>query len=331
MSRSQLCFDNSKAFDITLTCYPIIMTINGVSFNPDSDIASLEGKVILITGANTGLGKRSALELAKHNPSQIWITARNIDKASAAVAEVKAQTPNANVNSLELDLGSFDSIKNAARKFLSSASRLDVLMLNAGILGHPPALTQDGYEIHIGTNHVGHALLLKLLTPLLIKSASNPAGTDVRVVILSSIGWRLCPDQGLEFDTFKSLEGASPIMRYVQTKLANMLYAKQVAEHFPQFTTVSLHPGEVNTELFSREPGDDQIRHLQTAVVPQHVKPISEGVKNQLWAATTSSIASGTYYEPVGVTDFDKLQEGHSEMAARLWEWTEKELEGQAI
>lgn len=305
------------------------MSSNGISFNPDNDIPSLEGKVILITGGNSGLGKRSALELAKHNPGELWITARSTEKADAAVAEVKAQSPNVTIKSLAMDLGSFDSIRTAARTFLAAASRLDVLMLNAGIFGHPPALTEDGYEIHMGTNHLGHALLLKLLGPLLVKSATQPTSADVRVIILTSIGWRLSPNQGLEFETFKSIEGASPIMRYVQSKLANMLYASQVAKHFPQFTTISLHPGEVGTSLFSREPGDDQIRYLQKEVVPTRIQPIEEGVKNQLWAVGTPGLVSGAYYEPIGVLYQEKLQGDHEAMAARLWEWTEKELQGQ--
>lgn len=307
------------------------MNTNGMSFDPDTDIPSLEGKVILITGGNTGLGKRSALELAKHKPAEIWITARSTEKANTAVAEIKAQSPDVSVKSLEMDLRSFDSIKNAAREFVSSTSRLDVLMLNAGIFGHPPALTQDGYEIHIGVNHIGHALVLKVLTPLLLKTTSETTAADVRVVILTSIGWKLNPKEVLGFDTFKTIAGASPVIRYVQSKLANYLYAKQVAEHFPQFTTVSLHPAEVSTELFSREPGDDQIRHMQTVLVPKFAKSIDEGVKNQLWAATTEDLVSGMYYEPVGKVGAEKSPDGHSDMAAKLWAWTEKELEGQEL
>ncbi|KAF2173702.1 hypothetical protein M409DRAFT_48640 [Zasmidium cellare ATCC 36951] len=304
------------------------MPNKGIPFNPSTDIPSLSGKVILITGANSGLGQKSALELSKHNPSELWITARSTEKAEAAVAEIKAVSPNANIKALALDLGSFESIKAAAKKFLSEASRLDVLMLNAGIFGHPPALTEDGYEIHMGTNHLGHALLLKLLAPLLVKSAAD---ADVRVLILTSIGWRLGPKQVLEFETFKTVEGASPIMRYVQSKFANMLYAEQVAKHFPQFTTISLHPGEVGTALFSREPGDEQIRYLQKEVVPTKIVPVDEGVKNQLWAAGASGLVSGAYYEPVGVLYQEKLQEGHVEIAEKLWDWTEKELEGQVV
>ncbi|KAJ9632011.1 hypothetical protein H2203_000412 [Taxawa tesnikishii (nom. ined.)] len=136
-----------------------------VSFDPGKDIPSLAGKVIFTTGANTDLGKHSALELAKHNPSQISVASRNAKKGNAAVAEVK-----------EAVLGLLP------KPLLASTTRLDILLLSAGILGHPPALTKDGYEVQLGTNQLGHAPPLKLLTSLLIKTASNPTGTGMRGV-----------------------------------------------------------------------------------------------------------------------------------------------------
>ena len=306
-------------------------TSTSVSFDPARDILSLADKVILITGANTGLGKQTALDLAKHGPSHIWMTARSFDKGNAAVADVKSQYPGVSVSFLELDLASFASIKSAAKSFLASASRLEILFLNAGILGHPAALTKDGYEIHMGTNHLGHALLLKLLAPLLIKTASETTPADVRVVSLASIGYKYAAG-GIQFDTLKEIdEGITPISRYTQSKLANLLYAQEVAAHYPQFTTVSLDPGAVGTDLFSREPGDEQVRHLQTNVAPQHAGPVTEGVKNQLWAATAKGVTSGKYYEPVGVSDTESGAALDKNMAKKLWEWTEKELEGHEI
>lgn len=204
------------------------MAATGVTFVPAKDISSLAGKVILITGANTGLGKHSALELAQHKPAQIWMTARYAEKGHAAVADIKKQSPpGVSISFLELDLASFDSIKRAAKTFLASTSRLDILFLNAGILGHPQGVTKEGYEIHFGTNHVGHALLLRLLTPQLIQTASDPPGTDVRVISLTSIGYKYGDSKGIQFGALKqTVEGISPIARYIQSKLANLLYAQ---------------------------------------------------------------------------------------------------------
>lgn len=164
-------------------------------YNPSTSIPNLSGKVILITGANTGLGKATALELSRHGPAEIWMASRDVTKGQKTVSEVQATaSPGTKIQFLQLDLSSFASIKSAAGAFLADAERLDVLYLNAGIFGAPAALTEDGYEVHIGINHLGHALLLKLLTPLLLSSAALPPGSDVRVVSLTSIGYKYSPD-----------------------------------------------------------------------------------------------------------------------------------------
>jgi NAD(P)-dependent dehydrogenase (short-subunit alcohol dehydrogenase family) len=179
----------------------------------------------------------------------------------------------------------------------------------------------------MGTNHVGHALLLDLLMPLLLKTASvHP----VRVVNLgSAVSQSVRPDK-IQFETLKSLEGVSPVNRYVQTKQANMLYAQELAKHYPQLTIVSVNPGDVATQLFSREPGDEQMVYLQTEVAPKRWGPVEEGVKNQLWAATGEGVTSGCFYDPVGVYEPSGLSLD-IELAEKLWDWTRKELDGQKI
>ncbi|KAI2832643.1 hypothetical protein CBS133816_1325 [Aspergillus niger] len=117
-------------------------------FHPTKDIPDLTGKTILITGANSGLGKTSVLEFSRHNPSQIWLAARNLTKAQSAADEIKQQVPTARIHLLELDLSSFASIQKAVEVFLSTATRLDILMLNAGVMAAPPGMTPDGrYEV----------------------------------------------------------------------------------------------------------------------------------------------------------------------------------------
>ncbi|KAH8883794.1 NAD(P)-binding protein [Thozetella sp. PMI_491] len=302
------------------------------SFNPAKDIPSLAGKVILITGANSGLGKHSALELAKHGPAQLWLAARSLEKGTAAAADIQKQSPDVSVSPLQLDLASFDSIKAAAKQFLAATTRLDILFLNAGIMGAPPSLTQDGYEVHMGTNHVGHALLLKLLTPRLIDTAA--AGNDVRVLSIASVGYKFNKPEGIRFTELKNArtddEGLTVVQRYMQSKLANLLYAREFARRHPQFKTVSVDPGPVATALFTREAGDEQMRHLQEKVAPVKTGPVEEGVKNHLWAATAAEVLSGTYYEPIGLDAAEGMGKDER-MAAKLWEWTEKELDGHDI
>lgn len=299
-----------------------------VSFNPSKDIPTLTGKVILATGGNSGLGKQSVLELSKHRPAQIWLAARSADKANEAVADVKKEVVDVPIKALQLDLASLTSVRNAAKVFSEESGRLDILLLNAGIMSHPAALTEDGYEIQFGTNHVGHALLTKLLMPVLLRTAQEQPDPDVRVVVLSSAGHAYTPVGGIQFDTLKSkAESMAGLTRYGQSKLANILFAKELARRYLQLTAVSVHPGLVNTNL----PNKMNKENFLLGIVAKAVMPIAgsnakEGARNQLWAATGRGVESGEYYEPVGVAGKGSKYANDHELAKRLWEWTENEL-----
>ncbi|KAM5349754.1 hypothetical protein ACJ41O_006259 [Fusarium nematophilum] len=302
-------------------------------YNPDADIPSLKGKVVLITGGNVGLGKQSALSLCKHHPSQVWIAARSAKKGNAAISEIKEQVPGSGISLrfLELDLASFDSVKSAARTLLESVSRLDIVLLNAGIMACPPGLTKEGYEVQFGTNHIGHALLLKLLLPLLVKTASSP-DSDVRVVSVSSVAHKFGPSGGIQFDSLKtSAEIMATNDRYGQSKLANLLYAREIARQYPQLTTVAIHPGTVKTDLQQSNDGSFVVSAFQKVVVPIIGVSVEEGAKNQLWAATAKDVESGEYYVPVGIPGKGSALSMDRELSRKLWEWTEKELEGHVI
>ncbi|RYC59132.1 hypothetical protein CHU98_g7075 [Xylaria longipes] len=233
--------------------------------------------------------------------------------AEPAHSGIASQINSSSVILSKLDLTSFESIKACAKAFL------DILYLNAGIMGAPAAVTKDGYEIHMGVNHVGHALLLKSLTLLLLKTAAD---SDLR------LGWvQICPSEGIQFNPLKqaNVEGMTPVMQYAQSKLANILYARQVAKKYPQFTTVVVHPV---TNLFSREPGDEQMAHLQKNVAPVRYVSIEEGVKNHLRAASHGQLTNGIYYEPIGVPDMATGLTVDEDQAERIWQWTQKELKG---
>ncbi|KAH7234636.1 uncharacterized protein BKA55DRAFT_543822 [Fusarium redolens] len=300
---------------------------NGDSFNPDRDIPSLEGKVILITGGNGGLGKQSALALSKHQPSELWIAARSAERAEVAIAEIKQQSLRVHVRFLELDLTSFASIKSAAQTFLNSVSRLDILLLNAGIMACPPGQTKEGYEVQFGTNHMGHALLTKLLLPLLTRTALSSPRNDVRVVSVSSVAHKFGPSGGIQFDTLKSTaSGMSTTDRYGQSKLANILFIRELAAHHPKLTAASIHPGTVKTDLQKSNDGSWMISAFQRLVVPLVGVSVEEGAKSQLWAATAKGVQNGEYYVPVGLSGNGSQLSKDKVLAKKLWDWTEKEL-----
>ncbi|KAF5015370.1 hypothetical protein F66182_13324, partial [Fusarium sp. NRRL 66182] len=161
----------------------------GHSFRPERDIPNLSGKAILVTGGNTGLGKETILQLARHNPARIYLAARNQRKAESAIQSIKqellaakgagsAAAEAVDIQFVQLDLTSFPSIRQAAETFLQNNTRLDILVLNAGVMAEAAVTTPQGHEIQFGTNHIGHFLLTKLFLPTLLKTASPSASGE---------------------------------------------------------------------------------------------------------------------------------------------------------
>lgn len=289
------------------------------TFPPGTD---LTGKSILITGAASGLGYQSAVSLVSHDlpPAVIFFTARTLARATAAASSLPVPTNHTTtVIPLALDLSSFSSIAALASRLPSA--RLDILLLNAGIMAVPPGLTADGYEMHFGTNHLGHALLTKLLLPVLQRAPSP------RIVVLASTvhrswpqGWGWKPDS---LTTEARDMGAYD--RYHRSKLANVLFAREMARRYPGVTTVSVHPGVVDTGIVGSETP-----WVMTAAIrvlkPLMVKSVEDGVRNQLWACVSEEVVSGEYYEPVGVAGKASKDGKDDGLSAELWEWTEREL-----
>ncbi|KAH7398058.1 hypothetical protein BKA64DRAFT_753902 [Cadophora sp. MPI-SDFR-AT-0126] len=297
------------------------------SFNPATDIPDLSGKVILITGGNVGLGKESALQLSKDNPAKIIIGSRNTAKGLAAISSIAAIIPQAKLELIEIDLASLSSVHNAARSLLSTNTRLDILMNNAGIMAVPPGLTAEGYEIQFGTNHLGHALLTKLLLPLLLATAEKP-GSDVRIINLTSDSHRRAPVHGIQFDNLRTADQPGTAMtRYGQSKLANILYTTELARRYPTIKVVAVHPGVVKTDL--------QVTMRKSFLLAKLLAPVytyftgvevEEGALNQLWAATAKGVESGKLYYPIGLEVEGSLLARDEELAGKLWEWTATEL-----
>lgn len=304
----------------------------GVSFNPSTNIPSLAGKVIFITGGNVGLGKETILQLAQHSPAHIYLSARTESKALSAIKDIQTAVPNSPpISFIQCDLTSLPSVQKAAREFVSKEKKLDVLILNAGIMATPPGTTEQGYEIQFGTNHVGHALLTKLLLPTLLETAKQP-GADVRVISLSSAGHAMAPGKGILFEQLKTdMSSTWTITRYGQSKLANVLFAKELAKRNPSITAVSLHPGVVNTELYRSTKKWFGVGLLIDAARRWAYTSVQDGAKNQLWATTAEGVKSGEYFTPVGVKGQGSRLSGDEGLAEKLWGWTEKELEGYTL
>ncbi|KAL9627486.1 MAG: hypothetical protein Q9204_006531, partial [Flavoplaca sp. TL-2023a] len=220
------------------------------------------------------------------------------------------------------------SISAAAEEFKSQSSRLDILMNNAGIMATPLAETEEGYESQFGTNHMGHALFTKLLMPTLLKTAEEE-GSDVRIVNLTSEGHNLAPrPQGILFDEAE-LKKQGPWTRYGQSKLANILFTKELASRYPSITSVAIHPGVILTDLYaSNQRSNVLLKYGVMLLGPLFMADIPTGALNQLWAATgkKTEVVTGNYYTPVGASSKGSKWAQNKNLAQELWAWTEKEF-----
>lgn len=302
------------------------------NFNPQKNIPDLAGKVCLVTGGNSGLGEATISALAQHNPGKIYLAARSRAKAEAALLRIRASSPaakSANIEILDLDLASFKSVMAAAYVVNCEVDRLDLLQLCGGVAMIPPDCTKDGYEVHFGTNYLGHALLAQLLMPKLLSTAARP-NADVRIVSMSSIGHRRrYPEAGIVFDELKSdmKRHGGPAM-YGQAMLAKILFTQGLAKRYPQITSTSLHPGGVKTNTWE---GDKDVNWLLyhliiKPIVAMKAVSVEEGAKTQLWCSFSKDAENGAYYELVGEAGKESVLARDDALSTKLWDWTEKEL-----
>lgn len=303
---------------------------HSVTFDPTKDIPDLSGRVIFVTGGTAGLGKESVIAFAKHNPAHIYFTGRNATSATSLLDTLKASntTSAVQVTFLECDMASLSSVASAVRQFLETSDRLDILMCNAGVMATPAGLTQDGYENQFGVNHLAHALFIKLLLPTLVRTASQP-NSDVRIISLTSTGYRGHPSGGIQFDSVKTTQDAvgGSWVRYGQSKLANILYASELSRRYPEIISVSVHPGVVGTGLVNDLSFMKKL--LVQVTNPLGVMDPDKGAYNQLWCATVArdQLENGKFYGPVGVKYTMTRESANEELAGKLWEWSNKELE----
>lgn len=189
------------------------------SFEPSRDIPSLAGRVVLVTGGSGDLGRQTIVDLARYGkPARIYIAdlPRDVDAKKQLLEQINreayyegnSQPGDADTHAptelcfLDLDLTSFESIRTCAAEFIAQEGRLDILILNGGIIRVALGKTLEGYEVHFGLNYLGHALLSRLLIPTMLQTAEQQS--DTRIVIVSSEGHAMAPKGGIEFERLKT-------------------------------------------------------------------------------------------------------------------------------
>ncbi|XP_056134213.1 retinol dehydrogenase 12 [Lampris incognitus] len=251
----------------------------------------LDGKTVLITGANTGIGKETAMDMASRG-ARVILACRDMTRAHIAADEIRQKSGNGNVVVKKLDLASLQSVRNLAKEVQKSEQHLDILINNAGIMMCPKWKTEDGFETQFGVNHLGHFLLTNLLLDLLKKSAPS------RIVNVSS----LAHEKGrIHFEDINLDKDYERAKSYRQSKLANVLFTRELAAQLQGtgVTAYSLHPGIIRTELG---------RHLfPTLAIWKRIffmpflmliKSPWEGAQTTIYCAVDESLASssGLYY-----------------------------------
>ena len=250
------------------------------------EIPDQTGRVVLVTGANSGLGYHTSLELARRG-ARVLMACRDKQRGEDALARVLAEAPGAAVELVPLDLASLASVRAAADDVAGRVDRLDVLVCNAGVMALPRRETADGFEMQLGTNHLGHFALTGLLLPLLLKA---PQG---RVVVVASEAAKW---GRMRFDDLMGEKSYFRWTAYGQSKLANLLFARELRRRAAdRLLVASAHPGYAATNLQTAPGLMGRIMALGNTVFAQ---PDAAGALPQLYAATMPDVASGDYFGP---------------------------------
>ena len=284
---------------------------------------TVEGRNVLITGGNSGIGKAAATELARRG-AMVTITARDEEKGRAASADIRAAV-GASVEVLHLDLADLDSVRAAAAEFLDRHDRLAVLVNNAGALFGRRRETIDGHEMTLATNYLGPFLLTDLLTDALVAAAPS------RVINVGSSGHGYAK-QGIKFDDLESTGGYRTMEVYGHSKLANILHARELDRRLGSdgVAAYSLHPGLVRSSI--GRDGDAWVIALGARLINRRMIDAEEGADTIVWLATTDPAP-----EPRGGY-FEKRAEARSsrharddDMARRLYDTTVEMLDIEAM
>lgn len=283
-------------------------------------IADQKGKIIIVTGASSGIGYEAARVLANKNAT-IIIAVRNLEKGSNALKKINAQNSSADVTVMELDLADLASVKQFAEAFKDSYSRLDLLINNAGVMIPPYSKTKDGFELQFGTNHLGHFALTGYLMDILESTEQS------KIVNVASYAHK----QGnLDFDDLNwEKRKYKPVKAYGDSKIANLYFTYELARRLKQkgshIQVTAAHPGWTATDLQRHSSFIEFLNKF-------FAQTIEMGALPTLYAAYGKDVQSGDYTGPDGfmemkgyprITKSNALSHNKA-IAEKLWQVSEK-------
>ncbi|MEL6987246.1 MAG: oxidoreductase [Bacteroidota bacterium] len=279
---------------------------------------NLSGKVVIVTGSNTGIGFETALDLYQRG-AKVYVACRNEEKALNAISRMKAEGGRGDLIFGYLDLASLTSVQEFANKVLETETRLDLLINNAGVMIPPAAKTKDGFEIQFGVNFVGHFALTGHLFNLLENTISS------RVVTLSSIAHR---GAAIDFDNFRLEKDYVKWREYGQSKLADIIFAiefdKRLKMNGYQIKSLAAHPGFSKTDL--------QVHMDKDTLASLDLMTAKEGAQPTLAACLRNDAKGGQYWGPDGPNEqkgkpaLAKIDAAalNEDLNSKLWDWAKQ-------
>ena len=273
----------------------------------------MSGKVVIVTGANSGIGLATAVDFAKRN-AKVILACRNKMKGQKAAVKIQKISKNTNVVFRQLDLASLGSVREFCRAILTSETRLDVLINNAGVMACALERTCDGFEMQFGANYLGHFLLTNLLINLMKKSKG-------RIINVTSYMHKLGQ---INFNDLNSMKSYSPWKAYYQSKLAIVLFTLELSRRLVESKVVAnaVHPGMVATNLYRhtifKVPG---LWYILSPVTWVMWKSAEDAASSIVYLAVSDSVenVSGEYFSNYQVQELESkaLDEG---VAKKLWD-----------
>ncbi|KAJ9593191.1 hypothetical protein L9F63_015258 [Diploptera punctata] len=275
----------------------------------------IDGKTAIVTGANTGIGKETAMDLAGRG-AKVILACRDLDKGEQACKEIIAVTHNKQVEVRKLDLSSLESVRNFAKNILETEERLDILVNNAGAGGLRNVKSSDGLQMLMQVNHFAPFLLTCLLVGLLKKSAPS------RIIMVSSLVHKYAK---LEIDNLNFEKWFTHTQAYNCSKLANILVANELARKLKDtgVTVNSLHPGAVLSDIWRH--WDKTYITVLKPIIRLYFKDCVEGAQTSVYLAVSEEVegVTGKYFSDCKETkpSKDALDEG---LAKKVWERSEE-------